>query len=876
LPSNSITSGAFLLSGGISINNTTDATSISSGGTLTTAGGVAIAKRLFVGGSASIENTTTVSPVSNNITSSSGALNVSGDVVLTGDTTQSIYFNNAGEGPPSFSPRSPGTKLVLRPTVSSTSTDYAIGVDTTEIWYSTASSVSSHGFYTGEVQKVTINAQGLNLKQLGDAISFFDHTTSTIVSQIYSIVDALELKSQFIEFINASNAKVASIDASGLFTIGLDTEGASDNVGKNINVNSITFTDISSAADSISTNLQFSKFSQSSVAAQNTNVTTTDASTVYIEGAPIVGANQTLTNSYSLFIDSAASTISTTTIIDTAASLYIKDAPLGGSNVINAYALFVQTGLTRLNGGLASTAGIRVPTDMNVFFNNSGSVVSNGDLILNNGISQSIFFSVNGSGIPRALDRSLGSKIILKPSISVSDCDAAFGIETDAIWYSVPNEFQQHKFYTGPDIIPVSVTSAGIILSSPYGQTVSVIRMDTALGTDTKGLVLSGGGGIEQTRGASLTLYGNEFNDGSILLQSGSAAGNIAIQTAIIAMVIENTGEVLIKSETEVDATNAALQVAGGVRVAKSLVVGTELLLDFNQGYVFAGNDTGHLNVSSTVSGLPHRVKHYTSDGDNTDDNTLEIYGLGTTTQITDQEYLRIGYNASLGMYTIKTQFTGSGQSKPLILESGNNTGQLSLLTDGTVLINSSASSSNVSTGALKLVGGIGIDDTTNAVDFSNGGTFTTAGGAAIARDLYVGGKLIVAGAIETGVSTPVIVIGTVTNITEPVEIFSNKMITTGNEKLVSFIARASHIVSNTFATFEFEVPSAADVFATPLEVVINATGYTNDTDPVSVENIAGYVLPGTKNAKIKYTSGSDGIDTIQIILRYSVGSSTL
>lgn len=49
IPSN-INSGTLLLNGGLSINNTTDSTSLSSGGTITTLGGVSIGKKLNVGG----------------------------------------------------------------------------------------------------------------------------------------------------------------------------------------------------------------------------------------------------------------------------------------------------------------------------------------------------------------------------------------------------------------------------------------------------------------------------------------------------------------------------------------------------------------------------------------------------------------------------------------------------------------------------------------------------------------------------------------------------------------------------------------------------------------------------------------------------------
>jgi hypothetical protein len=56
----------------------------------------------------------------------------------------------------------------------------------------------------------------------------------------------------------------------------------------------------------------------------------------------------------------------------------------------------------------------------------------------------------------------------------------------------------------------------------------------------------------------------------------------------------------------------------------------------------------------------------------------------------------------------------------------------------------SSASTSN-STGALRLVGGIGINNTTDATDVTNGGTITTAGGLAVAKKVFVGSSLDVA-----------------------------------------------------------------------------------------------------------------------------------
>jgi hypothetical protein len=55
--------------------------------------------------------------------------------------------------------------------------------------------------------------------------------------------------------------------------------------------------------------------------------------------------------------------------------------------------------------------------------------------------------------------------------------------------------------------------------------------------------------------------------------------------------------------------------------------------------------------------------------------------------------------------------------------------------------------SSNVSTGSVQIAGGISISNTTNANSVTSGGTFTTLGGASIGKNLYVGNNLYVNGA---------------------------------------------------------------------------------------------------------------------------------
>jgi hypothetical protein len=61
--------------------------------------------------------------------------------------------------------------------------------------------------------------------------------------------------------------------------------------------------------------------------------------------------------------------------------------------------------------------------------------------------------------------------------------------------------------------------------------------------------------------------------------------------------------------------------------------------------------------------------------------------------------------------------------------------------TGNLVLTGTTPSSSSI-TGSIRTVGGIGISGTTNASSATIGGTFTTSGGAAVAKDFYVGGNV--------------------------------------------------------------------------------------------------------------------------------------
>lgn len=207
-------------------------------------------------------------------------------------------------------------------------------------------------------------------------------------------------------------AGVTSIQSPGtsgfLLTPGAKT-GTPSTTGGTWNMAAHTYTDSATAASGTATAWTGVSVQRPTLAASNATVTTTDAATVYIANGPAAGSNQTLTNSWGLWVDdgavrldlttskaSAASavcralylpaatqTISGSTNITTAtgynyievaqptmsaasamtitnaATLYIADAPAAGgagpAAITNAYALWVDSGAVRFDG--AATIG---------------------------------------------------------------------------------------------------------------------------------------------------------------------------------------------------------------------------------------------------------------------------------------------------------------------------------------------------------------------------------------------------------------------------------------------------------------------------------------------------------------------------------------
>lgn len=99
-------------------------------------------------------------------------------------------------------------------------------------------------------------------------------------------------------------------------------------------------------------------------------------------------------------------------------------------------------------------------------------------------------------------------------------------------------------------------------------------------------------------------------------------------------------------------------------------------------------SDGLHLGLINTASGQQTQFSLYTQDGDGTDGNFINIFGVGTISEhTTNYEKMVIQYGATAQIYVIKTLAAGTGTVRPIYIYTGANTDQLYLAVDGTTTI---------------------------------------------------------------------------------------------------------------------------------------------------------------------------------------------
>lgn len=89
----------------------------------------------------------------------SAGFTANGNAVMSNNSVQ--VFSNGTYGPPTLTTRSAGTKIVIYSNLSATETEYAIGIDTNTLWYTSGQAGSGHKWYTAATNTMSLSSTGV-------------------------------------------------------------------------------------------------------------------------------------------------------------------------------------------------------------------------------------------------------------------------------------------------------------------------------------------------------------------------------------------------------------------------------------------------------------------------------------------------------------------------------------------------------------------------------------------------------------------------------------------------------------------------------------------------------------------------------------------
>lgn len=416
-----------------------------------------------------------------------------------------------------------------------------------------------------------------------------------------------------------------------------------------------------------------------------------------------------------------------------------------------------------------------------------------------------------------------------------------------------------------------------------------VYDTSASINASSGGLVVRGGMGIMNTvdssnftQGGALTIAGGASVNKSLYVGNNIGIGTntftideaLHINKNISGIRLQNTsGSYSYIDFMETNSNNRF----GILKESNfmSFTVSTSGSNPFNSTKAIIITTTGSVGINTTsniTSPLTLRVNNYIS----TDSNSgfIGIQG-GSSNSNNSTVASRINifgnsHSTTPGDIHVYSGNTG-GTNGHIKFSTDNAIERMRIAQAGNVYIYSTDHSKSSTTGALIVSGGITIKNTENSSDLSSGGALTVQGGVSINKDLFIGGNVFVSGSIVASGSTSVAVVTFSNTVGTSILSTTNlKMIKVSNESILSFNVKVVPTSSSQNCQFEFSIPDRTNAFTDRGEVIIQASGYTDDTNIIPLFNLIGVGIIGTTNGLIKFQSVSTATHYINIICRYT------
>ena len=254
-----------------------------------------------------------------------------------------------------------------------------------------------------------------------------------------------------------------------------------------------------------------------------------------------------------------------------------------------------------------------------------------------------------------------------------------------------------------------------------------------------------------------------------------SAFGNMFVNSnsrSSYTFINSDSGNALVGTKLGIGFTSTS-NMASTLTIVKNGYIGVNTTIGTSDGYLgfsssfnlsnntgsrilLYGNNHGinpgqiHLYSGNVANG---NVNIYTGD----DSLKMQILQNGTVSFIPDGITSRLTINDSRSSFTNDLVITSTTESNNASTGAVQIIGGIgirgNLYVDGTISLNSATgninfdstqTSTSYTSGAIFLSGGIGISTTVNASSHTSGGGISVAGGAAFGKDVYVGGKITI------------------------------------------------------------------------------------------------------------------------------------
>uniref|UniRef100_A0A6C0H850 Tail protein n=1 Tax=viral metagenome TaxID=1070528 RepID=A0A6C0H850_9ZZZZ len=717
-------------------------------------------------GSVSVASGTGVSGTSNTYSLTSGALNISGDAVISGNK---LLFTAMGIDSPSLNGRGSGSKIVLYPETGVTKGDYAIGIEQGFTWFQVPSLQSGYQFYQGTVASMTVAPQsnvGIattspnNRLDVNGTLGCNDIVTfSNTLESVASSVGTLVLKNGGLSIDETTNA--TSLTRGG----GLTCAGGAS-FRKNVYIGGVMY------------------FKDST------------PSTSYSVGAVNVAGGLTISQAQNAANIGNGGALTVAGGASVGQDLYVGGQINGSGSSSSTFAYLTLTAtdeaLNLTTGSLVTFGGITIQCTTNATsLTNGGSLLVNGGGSFANDlyIGGRTYFSLS-SNYQSATDDVINfydSLNIKRFSIDLNQSSKALSFSRyDSLGNFVEKSWEVSNVGGTINLANTTPSTASNVAALSVIGGLGIAATQVALNPENGGgLTVAGGVGVGKNMliGGDTRIYSttasNDVSSGSLKVDGGvGISGNLNV-----------LGNTILNGDLTVRGTTTSV-------VSNNTVIGDNILV-LNSGPA-GSKDSGFLiqryqQDNDVGSGDVVNDKLYITD-------TLPLQGSITNIQVKlsavasslDNYYtgwwIKIASGFSNNQVRKITNYVGSTRtasvSSAWTTQNPSNGDTVYLYNKGYVglvynelsdkfefgatvgdpgatsvtftdnlpivcfsnSIVSTQPSSNITSGCLLVNGGVSVNHTQDASSVTNGGTFTTLGGAAIGKTLIVGNTLYVNG----------------------------------------------------------------------------------------------------------------------------------